>query len=104
MRRVFLALILALALGAPLHAAANHGTPTYCDRWRNRMANDANVVFLSGQKKWVMDQRICVFDAATGHWKLTTVRPCDDFAYRINHPPFYLTPYEKAVIVDYADC
>jgi hypothetical protein len=101
-----LTLILALIIGTLVVPAveANHGTPTYCDRWRNRMANDNNIVFLSGQKKWVMDQRICVFDSATNHWKLTTVRTCADFTDRINHPPFYLTPYEKAYIVDYADC
>jgi hypothetical protein len=78
---------------------ANHGSPTYCDRARNRILNDPNIVLLSGQLKWIMDQRVCVYDSVTRHWKLTTVNTCAYFIRRVyEEAPFYLTPYEKSHI------
>jgi hypothetical protein len=109
MRRAFL--VVALLLGALVAqsghgggAAAHHGSQTYCDKWNQKIHQDAQIDLVGDQLKWVMNQRICVWDTFTAHWKLTTVRTCTDFKARINNPPFTMTAYEKSHIVSYAGC
>jgi hypothetical protein len=99
-----LLLVVSFVVTRESETSAHHGSLTYCDRWHQRILQDAQIDLIGDQLKWVMNQRICVWDTVTAHWKLTTVRSCADFRARINNPPFVLTAYEKSAIVRYAGC